>query len=102
MTTNDLTRRAVLAGTASTCLVAAVPVAGGAIPPKIAAFTPEAARLLENGSPAARRMVAWVAAATDDQLDWLTSAVEEWVAGIALRGANLKRTEKPQGVRTSF
>lgn len=41
------------------------------------ALAPDAARVLETGSPAARQMAAWLAGATDEQLDWLTGVVEQ-------------------------
>lgn len=41
------------------------------------ALAPDAAHLLETGSPAARQMAAWLAGATDEQLDWLTGVVEQ-------------------------
>lgn len=85
MKNDRLTRRHILTAAGACLVAAAVPpiVTATTIPPEVTAFGPDAVRLWETGSPAARRMVERVVIATDEQLDWLIGVLDEQAAVIA-------------------
>lgn len=108
---NQLSRRHILTAAGACLVAAAVPSLGAAhggychddntfdhpatIPPALAALAPDAARVLETGSPAARRMAAWLAVASDRELAVIAAETERQMAVLRAPIPNPQNTKGP-------